>query len=263
MWSWLAPKPPQKKTCSVSCVPCSWPPASHHAGPPAYYRLSSSACIAEFKAPGLYVLYPVLLKELEEGLPGGGGGDLLAPAEQQASPPVPSVDGAPATKKRRAASAAPAGAAPATAGDRGGVQRRPPAAGKRARLDWTDDDSSDAEQQPAAQRTRQQPAAVHTASAPAAVAAAASPPSVGGGPAGASSGSGGAVAGGAGVPLRRTSSSRGSDQADESWIEEHADRQPQPAAPIHSKEVRRCASCLPRLCCAVGAPHAQSAGQTC
>ncbi|KAI3426306.1 hypothetical protein D9Q98_008679 [Chlorella vulgaris] len=180
--------------------------------------------VAEFKAPGLYVVYPMLLKELDELSPSAPG---TASEAQHAL----GADAAPHARKKRAQMPeAPAATVPAVgeAGG-GGSSRKPKAAGgKRGRqLDWTDDDSSDAEQQPpAAQRFKvRQPPAQQLA--PAAVSNfSPSPPSVG--PGGGSSSSGGA--------LRRSSSSRGSEHADESWIQEHADRQPQPAAPINTNE---------------------------
>lgn len=220
--------------------------------------------VAEFKTPGMYVVYSMLLKELDELMPAGSSEAApsgRSPSPQHGSPSGHSVEAAPAGAAKgggkKSTKKAAAAAAPAAAGDGGGSgavsgsgARKAVASGKRSRLDWTDDDSSDAELPPA-QRPRQQQAAAlpaaaaqrqAMASAPAslAAAAAASPPSVGGGPAGGSSSSGGLAAGAPGGPLqRRTSSSRGSDKADDSWIEEHADRQPQPAAPITTKEEYR------------------------
>ena len=197
----------------------------------------------------MYYVYHMVLQELEavpEAAPAtaGGRGRSRTPPEQQQGASLSGQSGGDAgapgsggTAKRKAAAA---GAAAAAAG---GQKAR--AGGKRGRLDWTDDDSDDG-RAPAAQRPRQgPPTGLHrSVSEPAAAlphGSAASPPSVCVGPAGGSSSSGGlaAAAAAAGGPaVRRTSSSRGSDRADDSWIEEHADRRPEPAAPIASPEVR-------------------------
>ncbi|PSC70437.1 dentin sialophospho [Micractinium conductrix] len=206
--------------------------------------------VAEFRAPGMYYVYHMVLQELEavpEAAPAtaGGRGRSRTPPEQQQGASLSGQSGGDAgapgsggTAKRKAAAA---GAAAAAAG---GQKAR--AGGKRGRLDWTDDDSDDG-RAPAAQRPRQgPPTGLHrSVSEPAAAlphGSAASPPSVCVGPAGGSSSSGGlaAAAAAAGGPaVRRTSSSRGSDRADDSWIEEHADRRPEPAAPIASPEEYR------------------------
>lgn len=208
--------------------PCTTAPCTRCAVPP-----------AEFRAPAVYVVYPVLLKELDS-LPAAA--DPAEDRKRRSSTPPEQRGPSPKARKAGPGAAAPPAAAAAV---------RRAAGAKRARAaDWTDDDSDADEQPAAAQRPRSQPPAaaplVHAkaASEPAlplaAATSGASPPSVGGVPAGGSSGSGGAAAGAGGARLtRRTSSSRGSELADESWIEEHADRQPEPAAPITSREASR------------------------
>ncbi|KAL4448359.1 hypothetical protein ABPG75_005578 [Micractinium tetrahymenae] len=201
--------------------------------------------VAEYRSPGFYVVYPMLLKELDSlpaaPEPGKEG-------KRRSSTPPEQRGPSPKAKKAAAAGGGGGGAA-------GGAGRKA-AGAKRKAAEWTDDDSDAEGQPPAAQRPRSQPPAaapalVHAkaASEPALLLSAArggaSPPSVGGGPAGGSSSSGGLAAGAAGASAgggrltRRTSSSRGSEHADESWIEEHADRQPEPAALITSKEEYR------------------------
>jgi hypothetical protein len=177
------------------------------------------------------VLYDMLLKELDTLTPAGSGSAAAAPA-RQASPSCQSGEAAAGRGKQKKAASAPGAAA-------AGRKAAAAAAGsKRSRLDWSDDDSdAEEQQQPAAQRIKpqqqaQQPAAAYATAA----GAAASPPSISGAAAGGGSSSSGGPAALASHP-RRTSSSRGSDHADESWIEEHADRQPEPAAPITSREV--------------------------
>lgn len=171
-------------------------------------------CPAEYRTPGVYVLWPQLLRELD-ALSAAGA----ARSGGSASPPAPSGQsgGGAAAAKKRQAKASGDGAKPAAA---------PVGGSKRTRFEeWSDDDDSGgaAPVAPAlrvrAQRAQASAPAVMAGAAAAGAAASDSPPSVG--------------LGGGG--LRRTSSSRGSDKADEAWIEEHADRQPEPAAPISSK----------------------------
>lgn len=185
----------------------------------------------------------MLLQELSQL---SAAGSLSPPDSRQSGEAAGSGPAAAAAARKKKKKAVPAGNAVATgaapsppAGSEGAAAApgKPAAAAgsKRGRLDWTDDDS-DADQPPAAPQLRTRAAAQHQdhaqVSAPAALAGAggaASPPSIGGAPAGGGGSSGGGV--------RRTSSNRGSQQADESWIEELADRQPEPAAPITSREV--------------------------
>lgn len=204
--------------CLPACLP-GWL-TSHNA------RLRPATLTpAEYRSPGVYVLWPQLLRELEALSPGGAG---AAGSGGSASPPAASGQsgGAAAGKRRLAKAGGGEGAKPAAAA-------APVAGSKRTRFaDWSDDDDSGGAAPVApALRVRAHAQASAPAALAAGVAAAASdsPPSVG--PAG-------AAAPGSGGGLRRTSSSRGSDKADEAWIEEHADRQPEPAAPIASREVR-------------------------
>lgn len=195
--------------------------------------------VAEFKSPGTYVLYPMLLQELSQLTAASS----LSPPDSHQSGEAPAGGGAAGGRKQKKRAAAAAagdaagGAAPSPpAGSEGAAAAGKAAAAagsKRGRYDWTDDDS-DAEQPPAAPQLRirakqqQEHAQVSAPAAPAGTGSAASPPSIGGAPAGGGGSSGGGV--------RRTSSNRGSQQADESWIEDIADRQPEPAAPITSRE---------------------------